>query len=287
MKSYFARSAWLVVCLLVACPVADDDGDPCPGDLNLAVTAANYCELSVDFFCDFYMRCGRMHVTDVCACRGVFLETCNAKYEPVYAALADAAMMELSASGLSACSSHLSQVACSDQSRDLEGPCAEMWVGLQPLGDPCGLGIESLVCEPGTACSIDMSFCGTCKKMAGVGETCGGDVVCGSAASCSNGLCQARSGLNFVAVGDACDFDNRCPYKSNCTGGRCESQAMLGETCDSALRAPCASGHCDDAITACVSLLDPGAACAASSQCVSGLCANGTCELIPGRCFSP
>ena len=49
--------------------------------------AVDYCESIVDFFCPFYLRCGRIAESDLASCRQTFLETCNAVYEPRYVAL--------------------------------------------------------------------------------------------------------------------------------------------------------------------------------------------------------
>ena len=149
-------------------PDASDAGeDMSPG---LPITAENYCELTADAFCDYYLRCGRMAVPDKATCLEVFAEQCNGVYEPHYRALETQGMLELSPGGLQLCRSHLASVACEKQMFDLDGDCAQMWVGKVPDQGPCGTGIESFVCQPSATCVICLTLCGVCAG--GVGA-CG------------------------------------------------------------------------------------------------------------------
>lgn len=278
---------------------ADAGEDAGPPDVT------QYCELTADAYCAFYVRCGRMAVTTEDACRAVFLESCNGRYERVYRALANAGLMELSADGMAGCRAHLETVACAWQVQDLDGPCGAMWRGLQPEDGPCGLGIESLVCAEGTRCVLGLDFCGTCRRFADDGEAC--DPTCGQTSSCSaENVCAPRShggepcgeagcvvgtscvdgvctGPSYVRAGDACDQAHRCPYKSQCSGGGCRESALLDEECTPA--AGCATGFCGSS-GRCEALKDPGEPCGASNECVSGACSMGACLGNPGACFS-
>ncbi len=291
---------------------ASDDGlevDATVADQVLPAT--NYCELAVDAFCPYYLRCGRMAVTDEATCRSVFLETCNARYEPVYADVAARGLLALSSSGLAACTAHLATVACDAQLGDLGGPCGQMWRGLAPAGAPCGPGIESLICDESSTCRIDLSFCGQCVPLALPGEACDLDHRCPNDGSCVEGVCLARTltgeacdeasvcetgagciedaasgksrclGPTIVALGESCDGERRCPYKSVCSGGACKATSLLGEACTPAIG--CASGSCTGGT--CVPLGGTGAPCQASLDCVSGRCAGTkTCAPLGPAC---
>ena len=91
--------------------------------LPAIVPASDYCEHMAEALCGFYVRCGRMAVTDLDACRPVFIETCNARYEPLWAELEARGVVALSGPGLLACAEHLGTVACEQQIFDLDGGC--------------------------------------------------------------------------------------------------------------------------------------------------------------------
>ena len=271
-------------------------------------TAADYCESIVDFFCPYYLRCERMAAASVEECRSVFLPACNARFEPSYASLDSAGLLRLSPAGLEACAAHLNDVACEQQLKDLDGPCAAMWQGSQPAGGACGFDIESFVCAPGTACVLDQTFCGTCQALVDDGTRCdSGEVTCGPASSCEDDECVARSlvgescadgarcvlgatcgsdgicaGPSYVAVGEACDFFSRCPYRSECLQGQCRLAVPLGAGCGPTI--PCDSGGtCADGL--CSDLIAQGDACSRGEQCQTGVCAEGRCSVLPGACF--
>lgn len=271
--------------------------------------ASEYCEATVEFFCDFYLRCGRIVAATKDECRATFLETCNARYETRYVDLETAGLLTLSASGLDACRSHLETVTCEKQANDLAGPCSTMWVGTQPEGGACGLDVESFTCAPGTSCVVTLDLCGTCKKVLPEGSACGeGDGTCGPDASCVDGKCVARAlpseacsaskpctvGAScsggtcvtpaVVGEGQACDASHRCPYRSACIGKVCVRAALLGEDCTGRT---CASGRCVTEGTAkvCEPLLEPGSPCKTALECRSASCVKGTCESLPDACF--
>ncbi len=283
----------------VAVPDAAPDAAP-------PLTAADYCEATVDVFCPYYVRCGRMAVADVDECRGVFLEACNARYEPWYAALEADGRLTLSAEGIEACAEHLAEVACEAQLFDLDGPCAGVWSGLGVAGDPCGPGLESFVCDAAHVCVVGLDLCGTCEPSVGAGEACApGGPRCVGAAACVDGTCVARglpgaacgdeapcvlgascvdgacAGFEVVAEGEACGQGRRCPYRAACSAGTCVAQPLLGEACAPAVG--CASGRCVDGT--CVALLGEGEVCASPTECVSGAC-GGTCGALPSACFA-
>ncbi|MBW2255294.1 MAG: hypothetical protein JRI25_11930 [Deltaproteobacteria bacterium] len=267
-------------------------------------TAVDYCESTVDFFCDYYLRCGRMAEEDDEGCHSTFLEVCNEVYEPHYIALEEAGLLALSEEGMEACAEHLETVTCEQQLFDLDGGCGTMWEGLAPAGGDCGPGIESFVCDAGSTCVLGLDLCGTCEAAAGVGETCGEEVRCRSQADCVDGWCIASAlpgevcsealgcvsgascvddtcvGFGWSEVGQACDWENRCPYRSACVDGFCVQSALLGEGCGDGVT--CASGFCEDGT--CVELRDDGVSCERADQCVAGRC-DETCGGLPGVCF--
>ena len=270
------------------------------------VSASGYCEAVADFFCDFYLRCGRMVAADASECRRVFDETCNARYEPRYVDLESAKLLSLSQAGVETCAAHLASVACTEQPSDLGGPCAAMWQGTSPAGAPCGLDVESFVCALGTTCILGLDFCGTCEAAAPRGGACQpGGVRCGTEDACVEGTCVARAlpgqtcdetkpcitgasctegtcaSPTIVGEGAACDAKNRCAYRSYCEAGKCVRASLLGEPCTST-RA-CASGRCEGG--ECVPLRAEGEPCGAANECSSAQCVSGKCKALPSACF--
>ncbi len=271
-------------------------------------TAADYCEATVDFFCAYYLRCGRMVAADEAECRVVFLESCNERYEQRYVDLEAAGLLTVSPVGLEACRAHLATVACERQLTDLMGPCGALWVGTQPAGAACGLDVQSFTCAPGTACVLGLDFCGTCRPAAEPGGACGDGGTCVAESACVNGACVARRqvgeacmtgqpcvvgascqggfcvGPLIVKEGEFCDATRRCPYRSTCMGGQCVRSALLGEDCGA--RA-CASGRCvtEGPAKVCRPFLEAGASCTSASECRSASCVQGTCRSLPDACF--
>jgi len=265
--------------------------------------AARYCEESVEMFCDYYVRCGRMAVADMAECRVVFLETCNGRYEPLYADLAARESLHLSRAGLDECAARLSTVACEQQIFDLDG-CPDVWVGEHEVGERCGPGLESFVCDDDSVCVLGLDFCGTCKPLATgacdlerrcpetdvcrdgvcvargeVAEACADNgVPCVIGASCADGVCR---GPEIVAVGESCDQVRRCPYRSQCASGRCVRTELVGESCGGEVG--CASGFCDGGT--CAPLKQTNEACLAGSACVSGRCDDGLCRAVTWSCL--
>lgn len=283
--------------------VVEEDG--ATADVTPDPTPSEYCEATMEMFCTYYLRCGRMAANDMEGCRVRFAEACNGVYEPIYASLADAGLLALSPEGIAACADHLAEVECHQQMNDLDGPCGEIWLGLAPAGSACGVGIETFVCEPGSECLVSLDFCGVCEPVVGLGEACGDDARCPASARCVDGVCIARAlpgdpctersqcvvgaecsdgtcrGKEIVAVGEPCDFTHRCPYASVCAGGTCAAQPLLGEPCDGP--GWCASGWCDtDGI--CTALKAEGDSCSSSSECIGG-CSDGTCVDPPSGCI--
>lgn len=286
-------------------PEAPDAGDAGPGPGTLV--ASSYCETVAEPFCAFYMRCGRMVAKDEAECRKVFLETCNARFEPRYVDLERAGLLALSDAGVAACAKHLTTVSCLEQASDLDGPCARMWTGRQPAGKPCGLDVESFVCASGATCILGLDFCGTCEPAAARGAACkAGEVRCAADDACIGGVCTARAfpgepcsdtapcttgatctagtcvAPTIVGEGEACDSKRRCAYRSVCDGAKCVRTSLLGEPCAST-RA-CVSGRCQNGT--CVALRSTGEACAANAECSSGQCTGATCTALPTACFA-
>lgn len=279
----------------------EDVGNNTPG---LEVIAANYCELTAEMFCGYYMRCGRMAVPDMATCLSVFDEQCNAVYEPHYRAFADAGMLELSASGIAQCASHLESVACEKQLQDLDGGCAQMWVGKVAVGGDCSPGIGSFVCGEESTCVLGLDFCGACEAAVGPGEVCGTNIArCDDGLSCVDNICVTRAGVGefcsdaipcrvgtgcvdgkcqgftVVGLGDTCNASERCPYNSVCSGGVCVSSKAPGDSC--APQESCRSGYCDGV---CKPLKAEGQTCTGGAQCISGIC-DQVCAPLVGACF--
>jgi hypothetical protein len=293
MRRIFALAA------LVSASCGSDSAPP---------TAADYCETIEPFFCDFYVRCGRMDVATVDECKPAFLESCNAVFEPRYVDLEAAGLLELDADGIAACREHLETVACDQQFLELTGPCATMWRGTQPAGAACGLDVESFVCAPGNECVLSVDLCGDCRPIVAVGATCTpGTDTCGAEAFCDAGTCRARVGNGdactpddrcltgafcdngvctspqYVAAGDACDQLHRCPYLTACMNGTCQSTASVADACSS--DAECELGFCD--ATTCAVPRPNGESCDRAAQCSSGLCDGGACQPRPSACIAP
>lgn len=285
--------------------VTDDAGAGADAS-QASLAAASYCESIVGFFCPFYVRCGRMAVADAKECERVFLETCNERFEPRDVALEALGLIRLSARGVDECRAHLENVRCEEQTLDLQGPCARMWTGTSAAGAPCGIDVESFVCEPTTTCVLGLDFCGTCERAAPVGETCGAGVRCSNEAACVAGVCVERGtagagcddtkpcvtgtrctngtcvGPVIVKDGEACDNTRRCPYLTSCIGGVCKKSSLLGEPCGP--ERECASGRC--AASQCGSLAADGGDCTTGADCRSALCAKGKCAPLPSACLA-
>jgi len=329
--SFVTRALPLVLTLTagaVACPEAPrppldaPPRDAGPGDgegegedegESDALPATSYCEELVDVFCPFYVRCGRMNVADVEACRAAFPASCEAKFEPRFVPLAERGLLSLSRAGLQGCAAHLQDVACDEHFFELQGPCAGVWQGHVPAGGACGLDVETFVCAPGTACTLDLSFCGTCETVMPAGARCRDgsadvDGACGPGGVCGDDdVCVARPRTNeacdpdgvpcvlparcgddgvcrepaVVGVGEACDVSRRCPYFAACASGTCVALEGIGAACvdDSDCEASfCAGGTC-------VALLPADAPCTRAAQCGSGRCDDdGACADFAPRC---
>ncbi len=295
----------LVLCLWL-CACSDKPAAQVADAQPEIVNAGEYCESISGFFCDFYLRCGRMHAADKAECLSNFDESCNSKFEQSYVALEEQGFLKLDAAGIAACESHLAVVTCEQQVFELSGPCLEIWQGLTPLGGKCGLDVESFVCDDQSECVLGLNFCGTCRELVSTGAVCTpGETTCGAAGSCVDGICRARKqngeacsevdrcfagssctegvcqGPAFVALGDDCDRDNRCPYMTECIAGTCQAAVLQGEACSSTI--PCGTGVCLAGV--CQAPAADGAPCNSPSQCQSGLCGSGACLPRPSACL--
>jgi hypothetical protein len=197
-------------------------------------------------------------------------------------------------------------VECTDQLRDLYGPCQQMWQGTQPEGRACGFDVESFVCAPGNSCVLDLSLCGTCRARLPAGASCAETAgTCGPQGDCRDGVCLARRlvgescsseercetgakceggrclGPRYVAVGEACSHRSRCPFGSACLDGVCFPASAVGHRCSTTV---CATGFCD-ATETCVPLLPAEGSCASHEMCASGRCADGRCQAFPSACL--
>ncbi len=270
--------------------------------------AALYCETIAPFFCDFYLRCGRMDVETTTACESNFLESCNSKYEGAYIELEELGFLQLSDTGVAACEAHLTTVSCEEQIFELSGPCANIWSGNQGIGDSCGLDAEFFSCDESSECVLSLDFCGTCKELVAEGGACTpGEQTCGAQGFCEEGTCIARkvngaacgkedrcvagssctdgvcTGHGFVSAGDACDRANRCPYLTECISGICEPAVLQGESCTAQIT--CATGYCLNGT--CAAPQPNGSSCTSASQCRSLLCGDNQCQPRPSACMQP
>lgn len=299
------RATLLLSLLLGACK--GEDASVSVDAQPVALTASDYCESISGFFCDFYLRCGRMHAADKAECLTNFDESCNSKFEGAYVDLEEKGFLKLNAGGIAACETHLADVACEQQVFELSGPCSGLWEGLVPVGGSCGLDVEFFVCEGQSECVLGLDFCGTCRSLVNLGDTCvPGENTCGALGFCEAGVCRARkkngeacvegdrcvagsscdagfcTGPAFVALGDDCDRDHRCPYMSECIAGTCEAAVLQGQACSATL--PCGTGFCSEGV--CGSPNADGSVCSSPSQCESGLCSEGTCTARPSACLN-
>lgn len=305
----------LVLAALLACGSCGSSSDSAVPDAQRAIdaqveslNASLYCETIAPFFCEFYLRCGRMNVDTTAACETNFLESCNSKYEGAYVELEQLGFLQLSQTGIDACELHLESVSCEEQIFELSGPCANIWSGNQEVGEACGLDSEFFSCNESSECVLSLDFCGTCRELVPLAGACTpGEQTCGAAAFCEEGTCIARkvngevcgdqdrcvagsscdqgrcTGPQFVTLGDACDRANRCPYLTECISGRCETAVLQGESCDA--QTTCATGYCLSGT--CVAPQPNGNSCTGASQCRSLLCRNDQCQARPSACMLP
>jgi hypothetical protein len=312
--------SWRSLCVITVVVAAACDGsspnidvdDNDDDNVATVLNADRYCEELAPIFCPFYLRCGRMAVDDDSACRAAFAESCEPAFEARFVPLADAGLLQLSRAGLDACAAHLESASCDEQTLELSGPCAAIWEGTVPAGGACGLDAESFVCAPGTACTLDLSFCGVCESVVDVGGACRVDgATCGAAGECSDDdVCVDRPNtgeacspdgpscelpsrcaddnvcreFTVVDVGDACDRDFRCPYRSACLDAVCVATVGVGDAC--AVDVDCDAGFCAGGV--CVALKDGDAGCASDAECGSGVCSDdATCASFAPRCTAP
>jgi len=150
-----------------------------------------------------------------------------------------------------------------------EGVCTDVGgtsrcIGFADLGEPCGLGIDSVCVDVDAAfsslesgdfarrCNIAPgATTGTCAALLADGATCAGR------ADCASGRCEATVCTAPLANGADCVDD------SECSSGFCRSSG--------------ATSMC--AATAAV---NNGGACADDSECVSGACKSDIC--VEGIC---
>lgn len=270
-----------------------------------SLPASQYCESIAPFFCDFYLRCGRMIASSPEECHVNFMASCHSKYEAAYVELEAQGYMNLSPEGLALCKEHLDAVACDQHISELSGPCAQIWTGHQSVGESCALDAEYFVCDATSECVLGLDFCGTCRELVPLGGTCTpSDNTCGTDGFCSDNLCLARKrngeacgdddrcligssclagqcvGPSFVTLGETCDRKHRCPYMSECIDDTCQAAVLIGAACDATTT--CAAGYCDGV---CKDPLATGASCSVGRQCQSGLCVDSKCQARPSACF--
>ncbi|MFT3708771.1 MAG: hypothetical protein QM817_14070 [Archangium sp.] len=103
-------------------------------------------------------------------------------------------------------------------------------------------------CDSQTPCAARLSCVGgTCVKgwLLGVGEACGGAVVCAFGLYCAaDGGCDTRKQL-----GEPCGSNSACVANSYCAAGVCNRRKSNGETCTASAFAnafECSSNRCED-----------------------------------------
>lgn len=152
-------------------------------------------------------------------------------------------------------------------------------VAIATQGQPCvsGTCASGLYCDPTTsrcapkkksgscagapdACAVGY-WCGesgTCASLAGRGERCGPEAVCGAGWACNDGVCGPPPGIGAP-----------CASGSGRTGLECAFSA-----------------YCDTSpIPTCRELKPVGAACGSAWECHSYVCTAGACAPEPTACF--
>ena len=180
------------------------------------------------------------------------------------------------------------------------------------VGAPCGepspdAGVNSLIscASPAWCDALFVNLSGTCRAPSGGGAPCGnssclsgfhcvGYVPLGSAATlgtcvgpgasgdactfssdCAAGLgCPSGTCAPPVAVNGACSTDTDCQSGLFCSNNICLSARYPGDSCADAgsgcVHSLCKAGTCVDYLKA-------GQPCGASTDCISGTCANSVC----------
>ena len=92
-----ARVRVLLPALLIAHALSGCGSDPDPAFVPRG--AGDYCEAIEPFFCQFYLRCGRMDVETAAECKEAFLTGCNGIFEPRYVDLEVAGLLTLDIAG--------------------------------------------------------------------------------------------------------------------------------------------------------------------------------------------
>ena len=138
---------------------------------------------------------------------------------------------------------------------------------------------ERQACDDGAACTVnDACVAGDCT---------GQPVNCSALdTTCAQGVCEVESGRCVTAAvreDEGCDDGQACTQNERCRAGLCVGPGL---DCR-ALDRPCASGQCDAAAGACVSLpVAPGSPCDDLDLCseASGCARDGTCQGTPRDC---
>lgn len=179
-------------------------------------------------------------------------------------------------------------------------PCAEIFTGAQPVGQPCAFSLE---CRAEAYCSAAATGqCGQCTLRAQAGEGC-------STSACAQGTrCMEVTNQGQLCIpdrgglGDACGEvqTGLCRGRLQCVGDQsftCQRPAAAGAMCtgDSAAQPACnihQSSTCAGGTCSAVSWVGPGASCDPPNQCNRlGRCdmpAGGTCVAWPSAgetCF--
>ncbi|MEA2697387.1 MAG: hypothetical protein QOI66_1658, partial [Myxococcales bacterium] len=176
------------------------------------------------------------------------------------------------------------------------------------LGSPCGTTVEclSLFCADGVCCNsacngkcnacikekTGLATSGTCGAIpagsdpdnectASDASTCGLDGSCdgsgqcrqwSSGTQCAAGMCAS----NAYTAPRTCDGQGTCGAKSpkDCTPSTCGAN---GCKVSCATAADCTSGNYCDASMMCAPLKSLGGTCTTTTECLSGICADGVC----------
>jgi len=170
--------------------------------------------------------------------------------------------------------------------------CLDYLQGRTPTGGACGASPE---CAPGSWCEVaTLGGCGTCKAVAGVGQSCASNV-------CAHGLeCFALGNTEKCApvtadLGAACGTATTglCRGRLQCAGTStftCVAPAGAGATCDPAgERADCNVHEgqvCDaDDVCAPIEISAPGDTC--GEQAPTHLCdSRSRCDTATRKCVA-
>jgi hypothetical protein len=145
-----------------------------------------------------------------------------------------------------------------------------------------GGNCDNASCQPGLYCAYSEGpngFSATCRRRGEEGDPCfEADCAAGLQCNYEQGICAAPASAGQSCQQIDCDDDTVCDYD---IGGICVAPPGPGQTC---VQGECARGAwCDTTpdVPTCVPDLALAVACTGHSQCESGYCPAGFCDVRP------